>query len=61
MNEIGVALLGASLKVTAFAGLGLALTLLLRKRGPAASAMVVLATLVGMVGVTILGASPWTR
>ncbi len=61
MNEIGVAMLGAAARGTAFASVGLGLCLILRKRGPAASALVALATLVGMVGVSALALSPWPR
>ncbi len=61
MNEFGAILLGSVLRGTAFAALGLILVLLLRKRGPAAVSLVMLATLVGMAGVTLFGASSQTR
>jgi len=61
VNEIGVVVLGAVARGTAFAGIGWVFCLLLRRRGPSASAMIALATLVGMVGVSALGVSPWPR
>ena len=61
MNEIGVVMLGAAARGTVFAAIGLGLCLLLRKRGRPASGLVALATLVGMVMVSALGASSWPR
>jgi len=61
MNDLGGLLLGIAARGTVFAGVGLALGWALRRRGPAASATVVLATLVGLVGVSALGAAPWPR
>jgi hypothetical protein len=61
MNEIGMILMGGLARGIVFAGLGLALCWALRRRGPAASATVALATLIGMAGMSALGASPWPR
>jgi hypothetical protein len=59
MNDLGYALIGLAVRGTVFAAVGLAIGLLLRRRGPSASAMVALATLVGLVGISALAASPW--
>jgi prepilin-type processing-associated H-X9-DG protein len=59
LNEIGLNVIGVLMRGTVFATLGLAICALLRRRGPSASAFVALATLVGMAGVSALGATPW--
>jgi prepilin-type processing-associated H-X9-DG protein len=59
LNEIGLNVIGVLVRGTVFATLGLAICAMLRRRGPSASAFVALATLVGMAGVSALGALPW--
>src|SRR5947209_15731890 len=61
MNDLGLLLLGASVRGTLLVLFGLLLGWALRRKGPAASATVALATLLGMVGLSALGASPWPR
>ncbi len=61
MNDLGLLLLGASVRGTLLVLFGLVLGWTLRRKGPAASATVALATLLGMVGLSALGAMPWPR
>src|SRR5262249_22412980 len=49
MNQLGLLLAGGAARATALAALGLALALGLRRRGPAAGALVALTTLSGLV------------
>ena len=61
MNDLGIFLVGAAVRGTVLVAIGAALAWALRKKGPAASALMTLATLVGMVGLAAMGASPWPR
>src|SRR5207247_1509705 len=61
MNELGVLLLGAAVRCTAFAVLGVLMYALLRRQGPSAGALVALATLLMLVAVSVLSLSPWPR
>ena len=58
MNELGLMLVGCVARVTAFAALGALLYGAARRRGPAVGSSVALASLVGLVGVSALAASP---
>ncbi len=61
MNDLGILLIGASARVTALALLGLSLALILKRRGPLAVSQATLATLSGLVIVSVLSLSPWPR
>jgi hypothetical protein len=61
MNAFGVMILGAVARGTVFASIGLSLCLALGRRGRAASGLVALATLVGMVGISAIEVSPGLR
>ena len=61
MNDLGLLLLGASVRGALLVGIGLFLGWALRRKGPAATATLALATLLGMVGLAVLGASPWPQ
>ncbi len=58
MNNLGLLLLGAAARGTALVVVGRALGWAFRRKGPAASATLAFATLVSMVGISALGASP---
>jgi beta-lactamase regulating signal transducer with metallopeptidase domain len=61
MNAIGLSLLAVAARGTALVVVGLVIGWALRRRGPAASASLRLAVLVGMVGIAGLAATPWPR
>jgi hypothetical protein len=61
MNALGMFLLGAAVRGAGLVAIAGVVGWAFRRRGPAASAWLGLATLVGMVGVAALGASPWPR
>ncbi len=61
MNALGMFLLGAAVRGAGLVAIAGVVGWAFRRKGPAASAWLGLATLVGMVGVAVLGASPWPR
>ena len=61
MNNLGLLLLGAAARGAALGVVGLGLGWAFRRKGPAAAATLAFATLVSMVGISALGASPWPR
>ncbi len=61
MNELGWMILGAALRATALALVGLLVVFVVKRRGPTAAALAGSATLLVMVGVTALAVSPWPR
>ncbi len=61
MNALGMFLLGAAVRGAGLVAIAGVVGWAFRRKGPAASAWMGLATLVGMVGVAALGASPWPR
>ena len=61
MNALGMFLLGAAVRGAGLVAIAGVVGWAFRRKGPAASAWLGLATLVGMVGVAALGASPWPR
>ncbi|SIO13733.1 BlaR1 peptidase M56 [Singulisphaera sp. GP187] len=61
MNDLGGLLVEATARVTALAAVGVALVLLLRRRGPAAGVLVTMTTLLGLVAVSVSSLSPWPR
>ena len=61
MNDFGWMVIGAAARVTALSTIGLAAVLLLRRRGPAAGALIASTTLGVLVIVSALAASPWPR
>ncbi len=61
MNNLGLLLLGAAARGAALVVVGLGLGWAFRRKGPAAAATLAFATLVSMVGISALGASPWPR
>ncbi|HEY2157353.1 MAG TPA: M56 family metallopeptidase [Isosphaeraceae bacterium] len=61
MNALGMFLLGAAIRGAGLVAIAGVVGWAFRRKGPAASAWLGLATLVGMVGVAALGASPWPR
>jgi hypothetical protein len=61
MNALGVLLIGAAVRCTAFALLGLLLYAVLRRKGPSAGSLVALTTLMILVAVSALSLCPWPR
>lgn len=61
MNELGVSLLWCAVQVTAVVVLGGLLCVAARRIGSAAGSVVALTTLVLVVALTLLAASPWPR
>ena len=61
MNELGGVLVGVAIRLAVFAPIGLGLAAIARRRAPAASAAILLATLLGMVAVAGLGVGPAPR
>jgi beta-lactamase regulating signal transducer with metallopeptidase domain len=61
MNQIGLLLAGGAARATVLAALGLILALIVRRRDPAAGALVALTTLSGLVAVWALSLAPWPR
>jgi beta-lactamase regulating signal transducer with metallopeptidase domain len=61
VNELGWIVLGASLRATALAIVGLLAAVALKRRGPSAAALAGSTTMLVMVGVTALALSPWPR
>ncbi len=61
MNALGMFLLGAAVRGAGLVAIAGVVGWAFRRKGPAASAWLGLATLVGMVGVGLLGLSPWPR
>ncbi len=61
MNDVGILFLGAVARVTVLGLIGLALAMVLKRRGPSAVALTTLATLSGLLAVSALSLSPWPR
>ena len=61
MNDVGILFLGAAARVTVLGLIGVALAMILKRRGPSAVALTTLATLSGLLAVSALSLSPWPR
>ena len=61
MNDLGWTVIGAAARVTVLAAIGLAAATLLRRRGPAAGALIASTSLAVLIVVSGLAASPWPR
>ncbi len=61
MNGVGIVFLATVARVTALAIFGVALALILKRRGPSAVALATITTLSAVVAVTALSLSPWPR
>ncbi|WP_406693407.1 M56 family metallopeptidase [Singulisphaera sp. Ch08] len=61
MNNLGVLFVEASVRVTVLAAVGVALALILRRRGPATGVLVTMTTLLGLVAVSASSLTSWPR